>query len=59
MAYTKQTWVDNNNAFPVSAARLNHMEDGIFAASNILVLEHNQTVPVDTPAGTIVIKKDF
>jgi hypothetical protein len=34
MAYVKQTWVDGQaGGTPVSAARLNHMEDGIEAAS--------------------------
>lgn len=34
MAYTKQTWVDTAaGGTPVSASRLNHMEDGIFDAS--------------------------
>lgn len=29
MAYTKQTWVDNNSAYPLSAARMNYIEQGI------------------------------
>lgn len=29
MAYKKQTWVDGDKAKPLSAARLNHIEDGI------------------------------
>lgn len=34
MAYQKQTWNDNPGGnTPLSAARLNHMEDGIEAAS--------------------------
>jgi hypothetical protein len=32
MAYTAQTWVDNNPAYPLSAARLSVMENGISAA---------------------------
>lgn len=32
MAYTKQTWNDNDPTTPVSAARLAHLEDGIQAA---------------------------
>lgn len=29
MVYTKQTWADNNAAYPLSAARMTHIEDGI------------------------------
>ena len=29
MAYEKQTWVDGDKTKPLSAARLNHIEDGI------------------------------
>lgn len=32
MAYVKQTWVDGDPTKPLSAARLNHIEDGIEAA---------------------------
>jgi hypothetical protein len=35
MAYTKQTWVDNNLSYPVSAARMGAIEDGIEAAANV------------------------
>lgn len=31
--YTKQTWVDLNVAYAVSAARMTHIEDGIYDAS--------------------------
>lgn len=32
MAYTKQSWSDSSSGgTPISAVRLNHMEDGIFA----------------------------
>lgn len=31
MAYTKQTWNDDDPATPLSAARLNHVEEGIAA----------------------------
>lgn len=35
MAYTKQTWKDGTGgATPLTAARLNHMEDGIKATSD-------------------------
>lgn len=33
MAYTKQTWTDNNSSFPLSAARMGVMETGIEAAN--------------------------
>lgn len=33
MAYTKQTWVDNNLSYPVSASRMNYIETGIEAAA--------------------------
>lgn len=32
MSYQKQTWVDNDPSKPLSAERLNHMEDGIESA---------------------------
>lgn len=60
MSYTKQTWINGpDGQTPLDADRLNHMEDGIGAASSqILVLESGQTVPVGTPAGTVVIQKN-
>lgn len=33
MAYTKQSWADDDPAKPLSAARMNHIEDGIEAAA--------------------------
>ena len=41
MPYTKTEWVDNVTA--ITAARLNHIEDGIEAAGNFL--PSNQGVP--------------
>ena len=36
MAYTKQTWTNDIETFtPVTAARLNHMEDGIYNAHDL------------------------
>ena len=35
MAYTKQTWSDNNPSYPVSAARMDHIETGIKDAHDI------------------------
>jgi hypothetical protein len=34
MTYTKQTWSDNNPLFPASAARFDHIEQGVFDAHN-------------------------
>ena len=33
MAYTKQTWIDDDPSVPLSAERFNHMEQGIYEAS--------------------------
>lgn len=35
MAYSKQTWADNDTERPLSAARMNYIEDGIEAAHNL------------------------
>jgi len=58
MPYDKQDWVDNTPYKALSAERMNHIEDGIEAASMFIVIEHDGVVPPDTPIGTIVIKKD-
>lgn len=58
MPYDKQDWTDNNPNRPLSADRMNHIEDGIEAASRFIVIEHDGIVPPDTPIGTIVVKKD-
>src|SRR4051794_17583944 len=34
MAYSKQSWVNNDSGTPISATRLNHVEDGIEAVHN-------------------------
>jgi hypothetical protein len=34
--YTKQTWEDNNPAYPASAERFRHMDDGLSAVSNLV-----------------------
>lgn len=34
MAYTEQTWQDNNPAYPVSAARMAHIESGLGTVTN-------------------------
>lgn len=37
MAYTKQTWQNlPNKTTPINATRLNHMEDGIESANNLV-----------------------
>lgn len=47
MSYTKQTWADGpGGGTPVSAARLQHIEDGIAATDN----------PVFGLSGTLVVK---
>lgn len=33
MAYTRQTWTDNDAATPVNASRLTHIEDGVYAVA--------------------------
>lgn len=33
MAYTKQTWIDNDPLYPLEDNRMMHIEDGIFAAA--------------------------
>ena len=38
MAYTEQTWQDNNPAYPVSAARMNHIEAGISSLSPDIII---------------------
>lgn len=39
MAYSKQTWADNpSGGTPINATRLNHIEDGIEAASLAVVV---------------------
>jgi hypothetical protein len=58
--YTEQFWVNGpDGQTPLDAARLNHMEDGIAAASidQLIVLAVGQTVPVGTPPGTVVVQK--
>ncbi len=58
MAYEKQTWIDDNTYFPLSANRLTHLEEGLESVDKkILVLELNEPVPVGTAAGTIIIRK--
>lgn len=49
MPYSKQTWGDGNPATPLSAARLNHMEDGIDAAMSAA----ESATGEPGPAGTI------
>lgn len=57
--YTKQTWVNGpDGQTPLDAVRLNHMEDGIDAASEqLLVLNVGEEVPVGTPVNTVVVRK--
>lgn len=58
--YTKQFWINGpDGQTPVNATRMNHMEDGIAAASveEVLVLEVGGTVPPETPIGTVIVQK--
>jgi acyl-CoA thioesterase-1 len=58
--YTKQQWLNGpDGQTPLDADRLNHMESGIEANSipEVLVLEVGESVPVGTPAGTLIVQK--
>jgi hypothetical protein len=37
MTYTKQTWSDNNPSYPASAARFDHIEQGVYDAQNDVI----------------------
>lgn len=60
MAYSKQTWVDNNLSYPVSAARMGTIENGIEAAAIVadqghLILTTTQRNALSSPsAGTTI-----
>lgn len=66
MAYVKQTWNNDDPATPLSASRLNHMEDGIETANaedagvNVLQLETGAPIPTDPVpvSGTFVVRTD-
>lgn len=51
MAYTKQTWVDNNLSYPVSAARMTTIENGIEAAA---LVADNFRIAATAPASPTV-----
>jgi len=61
MGYTKQTWQNlPNKTTPLSAARLNHMEDGIFAAAQDAgTAISGLTNKVDTVPGKGLSSNDF
>lgn len=40
MAYTAQTWVDGNATYPLSAARMSNIENGLVAAAGIADVGH-------------------
>lgn len=48
MSYTKQTWSDNNAAYPASASRFSHIEDGIATAMDIADTAIAQSIPKQT-----------
>lgn len=57
--YTKQTWNDNDARYPISAVRMNHIEDGIAQAliySGIVVIHPGDPVPPGTPMGTVIVQ---
>lgn len=47
MPYIKQTWENGSAATPLSAARMTHLEDGVFAATAAA-----EAVPAEGPPGT-------
>lgn len=54
MAYTKQTWVDGNSAYPVSAARMGVLEQGVFDAAATADQGHRVlTTAQKTALGTV------
>lgn len=56
MAYTKQTWTDPTEA-QETAARFNHIEDGIEAAHDkLLVLNTLDNPPVGAQSGTVLVR---
>ena len=61
MAYTKQTWANlPSKTTPLSAARLNHMEDGIYTADqNAGTAISGLTNKVDSVPGNGLSTNDF
>lgn len=58
MTYSKQTWVDGvEGNTPVTAARLNHMEDGI-AGLGGLGGEGSPEGVVSAPVGSLYLRSD-
>ena len=55
MAYSKQTWVDNNLTYPVSAARMNYIETGIESAAAIADTAAQQIVTKNQQAGSYTL----
>lgn len=54
MAYNKQTWVDKNSSYPVSAARMGVIEQGIFNAAQVADQGHQIiTTAQKTALGTV------
>jgi hypothetical protein len=45
MTYTKQTWSDNNPSYPASAARFDHIEQGVYDAHQGLSVMLNAAAP--------------
>ena len=61
MAYTKQTWTDlPSKTTPINASRLNHIEDGIYAAANVAdTANSGLTSKVDKVEGKGLSENDF
>ena len=62
MAYTEQFWQDGNPSYPLSAARMLHMEAGIAAATvepGVLYFEQGEpvVVPNGTKIGTLIVQE--
>lgn len=58
MTYAKQAWVDGlDSNTPVTAARLNHMEDGIAAAMGQSGVDSPEGA-VSAPVGSLYLRSD-
>lgn len=46
MAYSQQTWTDHNASYPVSAARMNHIEVGLKAIHDAVEADKSPDVTI-------------
>jgi len=58
MPYTPQTWADNNGTYPLSAARMTVMENGIQAATATAELAVNLTLNQQTVTSYTLLLSD-